>query len=95
MKRKTVSIALGLAGAVAGLSLTYHVQKKAREQAAIREMTAQLREFFASLGEIAVLYVNPDDPRDEATTGGVVMTDNRHYQFSYYQGDFVYEEVGA
>ncbi|MGT2926932.1 DUF4651 domain-containing protein [Streptococcus cuniculipharyngis] len=92
MKRKKAGLVLGMSLGLVGLAAFYRL-KEADQEKQDQAMKAQLREFFTNLGTIEVMYFNDYDQADEATSGGVVMTDGRHYQFSYYQGDFAYEEV--
>lgn len=92
MKQKKTVLWLGLAGL--GAYLTYRqLQKEATREAEVARMTQELRQFFSQLGVIEVLYFNDYQSADEATSGGVVLANGQTYTFSYYQGDFTYQEV--
>ncbi|TWS94650.1 DUF4651 domain-containing protein [Streptococcus sp. sy018] len=91
MKQKKIAL-LGLTSLAAWL--VYHNwQKQTTQQVEEKEMTDHLRQFFSQFGQIEVLYFNDYRLDDEARTGGVVMTTGQAYEFSYYQGDFTYQEV--
>ena len=79
---------------VAG-ALTYGAVKLAEEQRRNKnqeEIVQVVRDFFATMGEIATVYVELYASGEESLVGGVVMEDGRHFSFDYDQGQLTYEE---
>lgn len=92
MKQKKIAFWLGLTGLATWLAYR-QLQKEATREDEVARMTQELRQFFSQFGPIEVLYFNDYQLTDEATSGGVVLANGQTYTFSYYQGDFTYQEV--
>ncbi|MGT2907952.1 DUF4651 domain-containing protein [Streptococcus dentiloxodontae] len=88
-KQKIIGSSLLLVGAgsliALGLTLKDYLDTKKEEQ-----LKDTIRDYFSSMGEIAVLYINAFESDEDVTTGGVVMTDDRVYQFIYRCGEIDY-----
>ncbi|MEQ9764570.1 DUF4651 domain-containing protein [Streptococcus sp. ZJ151] len=93
MKNKKISI---LGGALLGLGLTAlaaQLAYKIGEAQKTRRMT-DIRAYFSQFGDIQVVYINEFEDSNE-TTGGVVLTDGRQFDFVYEQGEIIAQEVVA
>lgn len=91
MKNKKISI---LGGVLLGLGLTAlaaQVAYKIGEAQKARRM-ADIRAYFSQYGDIQVVYINAFEDGSE-TTGGVVFTDGRQFDFVYEQGEIIAQEV--
>lgn len=91
MKKKTFSI---LGGALLGLGLTALATQLAYQigQGKKARRMADIRAYFSQFGEIQVVYINECEG-DHDLSGGVVLTDNRQFDFVYDQGEIIAQEV--
>jgi len=78
-----------------GGAVVFGAAKLVQEQKRLRnreEIVQVVREFFASRGPIATVYVELYESTDSRTVGGVVLEDDRHFTFVYENGQLTYEE---
>ncbi|MBP2620525.1 DUF4651 domain-containing protein [Streptococcus panodentis] len=92
--KKIILTTTALLGAGA---LAYGAVKAVQEQKRLQEREAvvqAVRDFFASQGEIACLYVKLYESADDRLVGGLVLEDDRHFTFVYDKGQLSYVEEG-
>ena len=93
MKNKKLSL---LGGALLGLGLTAFSVKLAYQigEAQKERRMADIRAYFSQFGDIQVVYINDFDD-EHGSSGGVVLTDGRQFDFTYDKGDIIVQEVVA
>lgn len=92
MKKRKILVltaALLTAGALVYAGKRCRDEKRDAKLAAIVE---EIREFFASFGDIATVYIDQSASSKVETKGGVVMEDGRVYYFDYLAGEIFYQE---
>ena len=85
----TTTALLGAGALAFGAAKLVQEQKRLRSR---EEIVRVVREFFASRGPIATVYVELYESSDSRTVGGVVLEDDRHFTFVYENGQLTYEE---
>ena len=93
MKNKKLSL---LGGALLGLGLTAFAAKLAYQiaEAQKERRMADIRAYFSQFGDIQVVYIN-DFEDEHDSSGGVILTDGRQFDFTYDKGDIIVQEVVA
>lgn len=94
MKNNRMKSLSGLVG-ISALAVLGLVIKDKYDEYQKEKMTADLRQFFAEMGEIAVVYFDQTASEKGSHSGGVVLSDGREYSFTYRKGDIVYQEEQA
>ena len=96
MKNKKILWGLAaLAGATAAGFVALKVNQEKQMNTEREEAVAQIRAHFESMGPVASLYVLLHESDEDHLKGGVVMEDDRRFQFELFQGELSYEEETA
>lgn len=91
MKKKKFALVTGLVSALGVLAFIGH-KKQVKEQQKDSELLAEIRAFFAPMGEIEVVYLTEVNSRAGQAFGGVVFDDGVVFDFRYHKGDIDYKE---
>ncbi|WP_303971851.1 DUF4651 domain-containing protein [Streptococcus merionis] len=85
----TIMIA-GLTMAALALGAKMYLDEQREEHLA--QVVREVRSLFASMGEIATVYIDQTASDRVQTKGGVVMADGVVYLFDYLAGEIFYQE---
>ncbi len=77
---------------VGGVIVLGTILKKQQVEKRQEKIKNHIRNFFKQFGSISVLYLNAFESDKTRTTGGVVLTDGRTFQFVYQDGEINYKE---
>lgn len=93
MKNKKISLVGGL---LLGLGLTVLASRVADKIGEVQKShrIVDIRDYLSQYGDIQVVYLNEFE-KGQDITGGVVMTDGRHFEFCYDNGEIISQEVVA
>ena len=92
---KAKKIILTTAALLGAGALAFGARKIVQEQGQTKkreEIVELVRNFFASQGKIATVYVQLYESSNDRLVGGVVLEDDRHFIFVYEMGQLSYEE---
>lgn len=92
---KTKKIILTTTALLGAGALAYSAVKVAQEQKKTQQrekIIQKVRDFFSTIGEIATVYVLLHQSDENKLVGGVVFVDNRHFTFTYENGQLSYIE---
>ncbi|MDQ0222855.1 DUF4651 domain-containing protein [Streptococcus moroccensis] len=94
MKRqKHTKLAIVIAGlGLAALALGAKVYLDEEREAYLSQIVHEVRDFFATIGSIATVYIDQTQSDKVQTKGGVIMDDGKVYRFDYLAGEIFYEE---
>lgn len=91
MKQKHLVLGTGiaLASGLVATGLAIHQAYLERQKA---QIVKDIRTIFETFGPIKVVYVNDFESNTKVMTGGLVLEDNRVFNFRYDEGELSYQE---
>lgn len=90
MKKKKFALVTGLLSAVGVLALLGH-RKQVKQQEQEEAIVKEIRDFFAGMGTVEVVYTTSFDAGKQVMTGGVVFDDKVVFTYRYDRGQIDYK----
>lgn len=91
MNKKKTALLAGLLGAGV-LTASAQFYRSIQEERKKAQALQQVRDFFASFGPLATVYVDETESSSDRLVGGLILEDGRVFLYENTKGDIVYQE---